>query len=502
MLDLKELKAFVNGFSVLHIEDNDALRENSLKLLSKFFDTVYTAPNGKEGLETFIKYHPQIVITDIKMPLMSGFELAQNIKKIAPETKIIIMSAFDDKEYLYQAIEVGAYRFLKKPVNLSDFTQILHDAVAIIKQEENLQLFDRAIKSIFNYQSSMVVMLQGSIPFLANQMFLTFFDVATIEEFIERYNNLGSQFLEHKGFLYNHDDKSWFEEVYANTQKLYHVKLQDKEGVMKHFLLKYQGVPQKANQSILSFDDITELNLLKLFDEQQSKNDENLQDRNALFKLLGVLQRNDAKVHLHNYYKGLSIANDAIITDIISDKIVVLKTNYLQQKAVQFEQKSLMVSDALPHDIACDTVIGISFDRQTIEFKNLHFLATSPVRRKTIRVVPEDVHTLSLFVEGKKFQGETKIEDLSLDAVKVELNALPAGLNEETEVILDIVLTMQKQHTIINTKAIMFRKYENKHSFSIIFLFKLQQQQKNSLLSYITNRQMSIIREFKGLQNG
>lgn len=51
MLDLKKLKLDAVGFSVLHVEDNDALRENASKLLHKFFDTVYTAADGKEGLE-------------------------------------------------------------------------------------------------------------------------------------------------------------------------------------------------------------------------------------------------------------------------------------------------------------------------------------------------------------------------------------------------------------------------------------------------------------------
>ena len=501
MLDLKELKQNAEGFSILHVEDNDALRENASKLLKKIFATVYTAADGKEGLEIYKKHKPPIVITDIKMPKMSGVELTKNIRKISTDAKIVIMSAFDDKEYLYQAIQLRVFRFLKKPVNLTELTDILNDAVSEIKHEEDERLFYNQLQNIFNYQSSMVMMIKDSIPTLANQMFLDFFDVNDIEEFNEKYGDFGNQLLEHDGFLYNQADKSWLDEISKNSQKLYHIKLQDKEQAIKHFILKYQTVPNKKGFGILSFDDVTELNLLKLFDEKRFKNDETVQDSKALFRLLEVLKRNSAKIQLHNYYKGLSITNEAVITNVKNDSVVI-KTNYLQEKAVQYEQKSLIVSDTLPNTVICNSVDNISFESQSIEFKNLRFIPESPVQRTTVRVVPEDNHTISLFVEEHKFHGEVKIVDISLDAIKLDLNALPAGMQKDTEVVLDIVLNMDKKPLIINTNAKMYRKEETKHSFHVVFLFEFKDNKKKDLVKYITSRQMSIIREFKGLQNG
>lgn len=501
MLDLKELKQNAEGFSILHVEDNNALRENASKLLKKIFATVYTAADGIEGLKVFKKHKPQIVITDIKMPKMSGVELTKAIRKISTDAKIVIMSAFDDKEYLYQAIELSVFRFLKKPVNLTELTNILNDAVSEIKHEENERLFHSQLQNIFNYQSSMVIMIKDKEPILANQMFLDFFNIDDIEEFNEKYGDFGNQLLEHDGFLYNKADKSWLDEIHANAQKLYHIKLLDKEHAVKHFILKYQTVPNKKGFGILSFDDITELNLLKLFDEKRFKNDENLQDSKALFKLLEVLKRNSAKVHLHNYYKGLSITNEAVITEVKDDS-VVLKTNYLQEKAVQYEHKSLIVSDALPNTVSCDSVVSISFESQSVEFKKLHFVPESPIQRKTVRVVPEESHSISLFLDERKFHTEIKILDISLDAIKLELSVLPAGMRKDTEVVLDMVLSMNKKPLIIHTNAIMYRKEETRHSFNVVFIFQFQDDKKRELVKYITDRQMAIIREFKGLQNG
>ncbi len=86
-----------------------------------------------------------------------------------------------------------------------------------------------------------------------------------------------------------------------------------------------------------------------------------------------------------------------------------------------------------------------------------------------------------------------------MDAVKLALNAFPAGLKKDDEVVIDMVLTMDKKPLILNTKAVMFRKSETRYNFSVVFLFQFAPGQRNKLVQYITQRQMSIIREFKGL---
>ncbi|MCD6433071.1 MAG: response regulator, partial [Sulfurimonas sp.] len=482
---IKKLKSEAKDISVLYAEDNKALRENASKLLGKFFTNVYSGVDGKDALEQFKKYHPQIVITDLNMPNMDGLSFAKHAKHILPDTKIIIMSAFDDKDHLHKAIELGVFRFLTKPVNLSKLTDVLYQAVEQIHHENNTKLFYMHLKDIFNYQSSMILMLKDKKLIIANQAFLNFFKVGDLSEFRDEHHDLGTHFLAHNGFLYNKLDKNWLDEVSENEQKLYHVKLKNSSDEIRHFILKYQKIKDKKGYGILSLDDLTELNLLKLFDEKRVKSDENLQDRESMFKLLKVIQRNSAKVELHNYYKGLSITNDAIISEVKNESVVV-KTTYMQEKAVQYERRSVIVSEALPNAIACDEIVKIGFDDQSIEFKKLHFSSTSPTQRSTIRVIPEEKHTVSLFLGENKFQGEAYIEDISLDAVRLRLNALPAGLAENDEVHIDMVLTMDRKPLIISSKAIMFRKSESKYSFDVVFTFQFADNEKSKLVKYIT----------------
>lgn len=499
MGDIKKLKSAAEGFSILYVEDNKQLRLNATKLLQKFFDIVDVAEDGEIALKMFEEHHYKLVVTDIKMPNMDGMALSKNIKKIQPETKIIVMSAFDDKEYLLKAIELGVFRYLKKPVNISELTNILYLAVEEIKHEVNTKLFFANLKSIFNYQSSMVMMLKGNRPVLVNQIFLDFFDVDSVEEFTETYGDISKQFMKHDGFLYNNKEVNAIEHLRINEKKLFHTKIKNRRDEIKHLILKYQIIPEKSGYGILSFDDVTELKLLKLFDEKQNDLDETHQDIQAMFDLLKVIQRNSAKIELHNYYKGLSITNNGVLVDI-KDSTLVIKTTYLQQKAVQFEGRTIIVSEALPHAINCSEVIKIGFEKQTVELKNIKFIKSSPISRKTIRVIPEEKHTVSLFLGDNKFHGDVVIEDISLDAVKLKLNALPAGLQNGDEVVIDMVLEMDKRPLIIHTQAKMFRKSESRRSFSVVFIFA--KSEKGGLVKYITKRQMAIIREFKGLQNG
>ena len=499
MNNLKELQNIARGFKLLYVEDNEALRKNAAKLLKKIFTHVDLAENGEVGLSLFKKDHYSIVITDIKMPKMDGMTLIKHIRKIRPETKTIVMSAYDDKKLLIQGIELGVFRFLQKPVNVSALSQTLYKAILEINHENHTKIFYAHLKSVFDHQSSMVIMLNDLKIILSNDMFVEFFNYQCKDECRVSFDEISKQFLEHDGFLFNTVDRDVLETVKLNATKLYHIKLKNSEGDIRHFILKYQDIPEKENYGVISFDDVTELNLLKLFDAKQSSNDDDLKDSEAMFKLLEVIQRNSAKVELHNYYNGLSITNNGIITEI-NDETVTLKTTYMQQKAIQMEQKLLLVSSALPHAIECKKIQKINFEKQTVELKSLRFVKSSPVTRSTIRVVPSGKQTVSFFIGENKFHGDIEIEDISLDAIKLKLNALPAGLDKDSDIVLDIVLELDKKPLIINTKASMYRKSESRHSFFVVFIFK--ELKKSKLVKYITKRQMELIREIKGMQNG
>lgn len=101
--------------TVLIVEDNvDACA--LLKSLTELdFKYVHTAKDGCEGIELFQKYKPDIVLTDIEMPCMSGIEMLTQIRKSSSQSLVVFLSAYSDVEMLLQAIDLKADAYLVKP---------------------------------------------------------------------------------------------------------------------------------------------------------------------------------------------------------------------------------------------------------------------------------------------------------------------------------------------------------------------------------------------------
>jgi CheY-like chemotaxis protein len=498
MSDLQNLQMAAKGVKLFFVEDNDALRDNASKLFKKLFSDVELGVDGEDALAKFKKHKADLVITDIKMPKMDGIELSKKIKALAPETEILIMSAYDDKDYLLESIKLKVSSFIKKPVALPELFEALQEVLETLRKRKEETLVHQRQEFVFNNQSSMVLMMNENGLELANEEFLDFFAVADLDEFTKKYENVESTFVAEEGYLPPAKKIDWFDGLSENEKKLFHVKIEIRKNNPKHFILNVKRVCAKGTSVLLTFDDISDL---KLYEKTQSAEKELGAVQTNPLEFLDVLRRNGGKVHLHNYYKGLSITNDALVSEIVDGKVKV-KTNYLQQKAIQYEQKSLILSETFPNAILCERVEKIVFEEQSVEFSQLRFITTSPVLRKTIRVVPEDEHRVTLFVKESIFRAKTSIEDISMDAVKIKANAMPAGLDVGDSAFLDLVLTMDKRAFSMNIEAVLFRQSKEAESFSLVFTFVLRPEQKSELLKYITKRQMAIIREFKGMQHG
>ena len=99
--------------------------KNGIDWESLGFSVVGTAQNGKEALELIEEYHPDLLISDIKMPFMDGLELSKTIHENQINTKIILFSGWDDFEYARMALKYGAIDYLLKPINRNEFNQAL-----------------------------------------------------------------------------------------------------------------------------------------------------------------------------------------------------------------------------------------------------------------------------------------------------------------------------------------------------------------------------------------
>ena len=124
-IPLNQLFKFIRKLNILYVEDNADARVVVGDLLEFFSDNIVIAKNGVEGLEKFDSGDFDLVISDIKMPKMSGVEMARLIKQKSPTTPIIILTAHQETDYLLDCIKYSVDGYLLKPININKLEEIL-----------------------------------------------------------------------------------------------------------------------------------------------------------------------------------------------------------------------------------------------------------------------------------------------------------------------------------------------------------------------------------------
>ncbi len=127
-MDLERLA----NISLLYVEDETMLRESMSALLQDVFFRVFSAPNGREALEIFEHEKIDVIISDIRMPVMDGLAMARELKKRDEDIPVIFLTAHSDATYLFESIRIGIDAYIEKPVNIDElFTNIKRVLVPI-----------------------------------------------------------------------------------------------------------------------------------------------------------------------------------------------------------------------------------------------------------------------------------------------------------------------------------------------------------------------------------
>ena len=127
-------------YTILYIEDDEGVRTINSRFLNRMFNELYEAKDGEEGYEFYKKYHPDIILTDIKMPKLDGISLAKKIRQKDTTTKIIISTAFSEKSYLMDAIELNLEKYIIKPLTSRNLLPALSKAVEALEKEKDFKI--------------------------------------------------------------------------------------------------------------------------------------------------------------------------------------------------------------------------------------------------------------------------------------------------------------------------------------------------------------------------
>lgn len=132
---LQDIIKSTKNLHLLYIEDNEEVREQTLKMLNVFFDEISIAEDGQKGLELFTKNNKfdstsfDLIITDIEMPHKDGISMITNIREFDSDIPILIFSAHSNTEYFIKSINAGIDGYILKPYNIEQISNSLMNII-------------------------------------------------------------------------------------------------------------------------------------------------------------------------------------------------------------------------------------------------------------------------------------------------------------------------------------------------------------------------------------
>lgn len=145
-------------FTLLYVEDDTDMQEYMANLLEDEVKEFYKAYNGEEGLSLFNEKKPDIIISDVNMPLLNGLEMSKKIKSINHDQIIIFLSSLNDIQVIKDSIDINIDGFINKPINdVSDFIDKIYSKVTVLKykllkrKEDKLEILLSVIQEISHH---------------------------------------------------------------------------------------------------------------------------------------------------------------------------------------------------------------------------------------------------------------------------------------------------------------------------------------------------------------
>lgn len=122
----------VNNKTILVVDDNNGIRRLMSEFLNQQGFKVKEASDGLSALQLVMKEKPKLVLLDLRMPGLGGMETLARLKDLAPETIVVIMSAYFDSKDIQKAVEERMFKhFIIKPFNLVEVGILIRDLMSI-----------------------------------------------------------------------------------------------------------------------------------------------------------------------------------------------------------------------------------------------------------------------------------------------------------------------------------------------------------------------------------
>ena len=289
---------YLRKITLLYVEDDDNTREELEYFLEKKVFKLLVAKNGQEGLELFKEHNPDLIITDIQMPVMNGIKMIKEIKDINPRVPIVIATAFNDTDYLFEAIKLNISNYLTKPLNLYTLSETLFSVSKnIFLEKENKEIFNtlKQYKDIVDERSIISKATKDGIITYVNEPF----------EKISGYKK--EELLGKSHNIINHPsiDKNIFKDMWKKIKvekkswqgRIKNISKEGKEYFVDLIVKPILDIDGEILEFISLANDITDLELSKAYFEKLTQ--KNSLDLNETIRLVNAYKEQLMRVILY-----------------------------------------------------------------------------------------------------------------------------------------------------------------------------------------------------------
>ncbi|WP_129600745.1 LytR/AlgR family response regulator transcription factor [Anaerophilus nitritogenes] len=172
-------------------EDDEIFRKSLIKEITDIdgFEIVYFTEDGEDFLRAIRKIRPEIMITDIDMPKLSGIEVAKKIRSELPDIEIVFITSYS--EYIKEAIEVYAFDYIEKPIDKNRLLKTLKRLKSRYREEENFYSF-KVKDGYINIRVEDIYMVEAnkkkSIIYTSKDKYIVNHSLKEVEEILTHKN--------------------------------------------------------------------------------------------------------------------------------------------------------------------------------------------------------------------------------------------------------------------------------------------------------------------------
>ncbi|QWR76256.1 histidine kinase dimerization/phosphoacceptor domain -containing protein [Candidatus Magnetomonas plexicatena] len=146
MTDKTAKKRTKHDLTVLYVEDDDVTRVSLVNFLERNVTVLHVAHNGMEGLSLFETSKPDLIITDIRMPVMDGLAMSKAIKEKNKSTPIIVTTSHNDVHLLLSAIDIGIDKYIVKPIKFEQLGAAINSCANSLYQERQIRQLNEDLR--------------------------------------------------------------------------------------------------------------------------------------------------------------------------------------------------------------------------------------------------------------------------------------------------------------------------------------------------------------------